>query len=150
SPYPGMPGRGLDRTEEIKLLDKLIAHPDSFAYDLIVYNESIDYYIKLRPGVFSKVDSNSANIYFAVYHPEVPRNSRFRPDSDTTFMPLSYTSSVSVPRSGTISGSQFKNMNFSSVRALLQRHEGINFYMAAKASEGITESVFRQACELVL
>lgn len=141
---------GLRRTEDNEILEKVINHPDSFQYRLVAFNNEKDFLIGLDRGIFSEADSAAATVYFAVYNPEKSLPSKFRSKSDTAFNPISYSTSISVPKTGKITKAYFKNMDYASIRSILHQYEGTYFYMAVKEDEGISPERFEQIEAIVM
>ncbi|MGS2760967.1 hypothetical protein [Sinomicrobium sp. M5D2P9] len=141
---------GLRRIEDNEILEKVINHPDSFQYCLVVFNKERDFAIGLDRGIFNEADSTAATIYFGVYNPEKSLPSKFRSKSDTAFHPISYSTSISIPRTGKITKAYFKNMDYASIRSILHQYEGTYFYMAVREDEGISPERFKQIEAVVI
>lgn len=141
---------GLRRVEDNKKLEAYIEHPDSVGYLLMVSKPSIGFSTIMQESVFNKADSTAAVVYLAVYNPyeSLPRS--FRNESDTTFRPIHYTSSVQIPKAGKLTGKLLENMDFTSVRAILQQYKKTYFYMAVKERDGITPERFEELKKLVI
>ena len=141
---------GLRRVEDNKKLEAYIEHPDSVDYLLMVSKPSLGFSTIMQENVFSKADSTAAVVYFAVYNPyeSLPRS--FRNKSDTTFRPIQYTSSIQIPKTGKLTGKLLENMDFASVRAILQQYKKTYFYMAVKEQDGITPERFEELKKLVI
>jgi len=141
---------GLRRVEDNKKLEAYIAHPDSVGYLLMVSKPSLGFATIMQESVFSKADSTAAVVYFAVYNPYESLPSSFRKESDTTFRPIQYTSSIQIPKAGKLTGKLLENMDFASVRAILQQYKKTYFYMAVKEQDGITSERFEELKNLVI
>ncbi len=141
---------GLRRVEDNKTLQKVINHPDSFTYQLVAFNNEKGFLIGLNRSLFSEADSASSTVYFAVYNPHESLPSKFRSKSDTTFYPINYSTSISVPKSGEIAKTHFKNMDYASIRSILHRYESTYFYMAAKEEDGVSPERFEKVVSIVL
>ncbi|GAB3012164.1 hypothetical protein GCM10027051_13720 [Niabella terrae] len=141
---------GFSHMEENEILEKVIARPDSFDYELVVYSEPINCMMKLQAGIFSAGDSSTAEIYLAAYNPDKEMESRLRSRMDSSFQPIQYTSSVAIPRTGKLNKRVFSNMSFASVRSLLQYYDGTYFYLALKGTAEVDERRFKEVCQLVL
>lgn len=140
---------GLRRTEDNKLLEKFIAHPDSVSYDLAIINRSMKFSALMSKSVFAEEDSTAAVVYFSVYNPHESLPSTFRQRSDTTFRPIRYLSSINIPKNGKLKKQLLENMDFASVRAILHEYENTYFYMAVKESDGISPERFEELKKLV-
>src|SRR5690606_329615 len=103
----------------------------------------------MQESVFSKTDSSAAVVYFAVYNPYESLPSNYRGLSDTTFRPIQYTSSIQIPKVGKLTGQLLENMDFASIRAILQQYEGTYFYMAVKEQDGMSPERFEELKKLV-
>jgi len=140
---------GLRRVEDNKKLEAYIAHPDSVDYLLMVSKPSLGFSTIMQENVFSKADSTAAVVYFAVYNPYESLPTTFRNPSDTTFRPIQYTSSIQLPKTGKLTGKLLENMDFASIRAILQQYKKTYFYMAVKERDGITPERFEELKKLV-
>lgn len=140
---------GIRRAEDNKKLEAFIAHPDSVNYLLAVFNPSIGFSTVMQESIFSEADSAATVVYFAVYNPHESLPSKYGHTSDTTFHPIHYTSSIDIPKAGKLTEEVLKNMDFASVRAILQKYEGTYFYMAVKAQDGISPERFEELEKLV-
>ena len=141
---------GLRRVEDNKKLEAYVEHPDSVDYLLMVSKPSLGFATVMQESVFSKADSTAAMVYFAVYNPYESLPSNFRNKSDTTFRPIQYTSSIQIPKTGKLSGKLLENMDFASIRAILQQYKKTYFYMAVKEQDGITSERFEELKKLVI
>lgn len=140
---------GLRRVEDNKKLKAYIQHPDSVDYLLMVSKPSLAFSTIMQESVFSKADSTAAVVYFAVYNPYESLPHSFRNQSDTTFRPIQYTSSIQIPKTGKLTAQLLENMNFASVRAILHQYKGTYFYMAVKEQEGMPPERFEELKKLV-
>jgi len=140
---------GLRRVEDNKKLEAYIEHPDSIDYLLFVSKPSLGFSTVMQESVFSKADSTAAVVYFAVYNPYESLPTTFRNPSDTTFRPIQYTSSIQIPKTGKLTGKLLENMDFASIRAILQQYKKTYFYMAVKERDGITPERFEELKKLV-
>lgn len=147
---PEIPVVGLRRAEDNKQLEKFIQHPDSAPYDLVVINPSMEFSAVMNKSPFSTEDTAAVTVYFYVYNPHKSLPSKFRGVSDTTFQPIRYSTSISVPKEGHLMKDVLRNMDFASIRAILKQYEGTYFYMAAKENEGISPERFEQLKAFVL
>ncbi|WP_312336039.1 hypothetical protein [Sphingobacterium sp.] len=142
---------GLRRVEDNRLLEQYIKHPDSVSYELSVVNETAKFYSIMRKSIFAQQDSSAGTIYFAVYNPKesfpVKHNRTFNQDS--TFRPIQFATSITVPSIGKLTKDILHNMDFASLRSILQSYKGTYFYMAAKEQDGISESQFGQIKSIV-
>lgn len=141
---------GLRRVEDNKILEAYIQHPDSVDYLLMVSKPSLGFSTIMQESVFSNADSTAAVVYFAVYNPYESLPHSFRNQSDTTFRPIQYTSSIQIPKAGKLTAQLLENMDFASVRAILQQYERTYFYMAAKEQDGIPPERFEELKKLVI
>src|SRR5690606_6276432 len=141
---------GLRRVEDNKKLEAYIEHPDSVDYLLMVSKPSLGFATVMQESVFSKADSTAAVVYFAVYNPYESLPSSFRNKSDTTFRPIQYTSSIQIPKVGKLTGKLLENMDFASIRAILQQYKKTYFYMVVKEQDGITPERFEELKKLVI
>src|SRR5690606_8166816 len=141
---------GLRRVEDNKKLEAYIAHPDSIDYLLFVSKPSLGFSTVMQESVFSKADSTAAVVYFAVYNPYESLPTTFRNPSDTTFRPIQYTSSIQIPKTGKLTGKLLENMDFASIRDILQQYKKTYFYMAVKEQDGVTPERFEELKKLVI
>lgn len=141
---------GLRRVEDNKKLEAYIEHPDSVDYLLMVSKPSLGFSTIMQENVFSKADSTAAVVYFAVYNPYESLPSNFRNKSDTTFRPIQYTSSIQISKTGKLTGKLLENMDFASIRAILQQYKKTYFYMAVKEQDGVTPERFEELKKLVI
>ena len=141
---------GLRRVEDNKKLEAYIEHPDSVGYLLMVSKPSLGFATIMQESVFSKADSTAAVVYLAVYNPYESLPASFRNQSDTTFRPIQYTSSVQIPKAGKLTGKLLENMDFASVRAILQQYKKTYFYMAVKEQDGMPPERFEELKNLVI
>ncbi|MGV3761643.1 hypothetical protein [Parapedobacter sp.] len=151
NPYtPEIAVVGLRRVEDNKKLEAYIEHPDSVDYLLMVSKPSLGFSTIMQENVFSKADSTAAVVYFAVYNPYESLPTSFRNPSDTTFRPIQYTSSIQIPKVGKLTGKLLENMDFASVRAILQQYKKTYFYMAVKEQDGMPPERFEELKNLVI
>lgn len=142
---------GLRHAEDNKLLEEYIRHPDSVGYDLTVINPSEKFQAVMSKSVFSEDDSLTMPIYLTVYNPKESLPTPFRQHAvDSTFRPIRYSTSIAVPRAGDPKEEIFDNMDFASVRSILQKYKGTYFYMAAKEQDGLPAQQFEKIKTLVL
>ncbi len=141
---------GLRRVEDNKKLEAYIEHPDSVGYLLMVSKPSLGFSTIMQESVFSKADSTAAVVYLAVYNPYESLPASFRNQSDTTFRPIHYTSSVQIPKAGKLTGKLLENMDFTSIRAILQQYKKTYFYMAVKEQDGMPPERFEELKNLVI
>lgn len=140
---------GLRRAEDNKLLKKFIEHPDSVSYNLVVSNPSMAFFTVMNKSIFGEADSTAAVVYFAVYNPHESLPSKFRSTSDSTSHPIQYSTSINVPKKGNLTEDVLKNMDFASIRAILQKYDGTYFYMVVKEQDGISPERFEEIKALV-
>ncbi|RQP14033.1 MAG: hypothetical protein EAS52_18320, partial [Parapedobacter sp.] len=141
---------GLRRVEDNKKLEAYIEQPDSIDYLLFVSKPSLGFSTIMQESVFSKADSTAAAVYFAVYNPYESLPTSFRNPSDTTFRPIQYTSSIQIPKVGKLTEKLLENMDFASIRAILQQYKKTYFYMAIKEQDGIPPERFEELKKLVI
>lgn len=150
-PYtPEIGAFGLRRVEDNKNLEAYIAHPDSVDYLLIVSKPSLGFSTVMQESAFSETDSTAVVVYFAVYNPYESRPRGFRNQSDTTFLPIQYASSIQIPKEGKLTELLLENMDFVFVRAILQQYERTYFYMAVKEQDGIPPERFEELKRLLI
>ncbi|MDQ1150994.1 hypothetical protein [Sphingobacterium zeae] len=142
---------GLRRVEDNRLLEQYIKHPDSVSYELSVVNETAKFYSIMRKSILAHPDSSSGTIYFAVYNPKesFPVKHNRTSSHDNTFRPIQFATSITLPSIGKLTKDILHNMDFASLRSILQSYKGTYFYMVAKEQDGISESQFAQIKSLV-
>jgi len=149
-PYlPDIQVIGLRRVVDNEQLEKFIEHPDSVTYDLAIINSSMKFSVIMNKSIFDEPDSTAAVVYFAVYNPHKSLPSNYRPVSDTIFCPIKYTTSIYIPKTGILKENVLKNMDFASIKAILQKYEGTYFYMAAKEQDSVSLQRFEELKKLV-
>lgn len=140
---------GIRRMEDNKLLEKFIEHPDSVSYDLAILNQRMKFSAVMRRSLFAKEGSDALDVYFSAYNPTESLPSTLRKRSDTTFRPIRYSTSISIPKSGKLKKEVLENMDFASFRAILQQYKGTYVYMAVKQADGISYERFVELEKLV-
>ena len=140
---------GIRRMEDNKLLEKFIENPDSVSYDLAILNQRMKFSAVMRRSLFAKEGSDALDVYFSAYNPTESLPSTLRKRSDTTFRPIRYSTSISIPKSGKLKKEVLENMDFASFRAILQQYKGTYVYMAVKQADGISYERFAELEKLV-
>ena len=69
-------------------------------------------------SLFAKEGSDALDVYFSAYNPTESLPSTLRKRSYTTFRPIRYSTSISIPRSGKLKKEVLENMDFASFRAI--------------------------------
>lgn len=110
--------------EDNKRLEKYIAQPDSVSYNLAIINERLKFSAVMNKSVFAQEDSTAVVVYFSVYNPTESLRKARRHPSDTSFHPIRYTTSTTIPKRGKLEKQLLENMNFASVRAILLQYKG--------------------------
>ncbi|QIH34013.1 hypothetical protein [Sphingobacterium sp. DR205] len=142
---------GLRHVEDNKLLEQYIQHPDSVNYDLTVVNPAEKFYAVMNKSIFSRDDSLAIPIYLTVYNPKESLPTPFGQQAvDSTFRPIRYSTSIAMPRAGEPKSEILDNMDFASVRSILQKYKGTYFYMVAKEQDGLSAQQFEKIKMLVL
>jgi hypothetical protein len=142
---------GLRHVEDNKLLEEYIQHPDRVNYDLAVINTSLKFYALMNKGLFSRDDSTTIPVYLNIYNPTESLPNNFgRQAIDSTFRPIQFNTSIAVSREGVLKQEVLDNMDFASVRAMLQKYKGTYFYMVAKQQDGLSPQQFEKIKTLVM
>lgn len=142
---------GLRRTEDNEILEKYIKHPDSVAYHMAVINKPGKFFAVMNKSIFSKDDGNAVPVYLTVYNPhETFPVSNFHTSKDTAFRPIEFSSSISLPLKGDFTDEILTNMDYASVRSVLQKYKGTFFYMAVKEWDGVSAERFQKLKEMII
>ncbi|AZA93640.1 Uncharacterised protein [Chryseobacterium nakagawai] len=151
NPYmPKIEAIGLRRIEDNEILEKYIKHPDSVDYHMAVINTSGKFFAVMNKSIFSQDDESSVPVYLTVYNPnEAFPPSNFRGSKDTAFRPIEFSSSIGLPVKGDFTNAILENMDYASVRAVLQKYKSTFFYMAVKEMDVSTKK-FQKLKEMII
>lgn len=152
SPYiPKIEIIGLRRVEDNKVLEKYIKHPDSAAYHLTVINKPGKFFAVMNKSIFNQDNPHLVPVYLTAYNPnEAFPSPDVQASKVVAFKPIEFSTSINLPLKGDLTTEILKNMDYASLRSVLQKYKGTFFYMAAKERDGISTERFQKLKEMIV